>query len=123
MMKLLDLINEEDKKKRPEDITPKDRKKSELIYNLYKTGKFRLDDAPNSLEYQYELPDEWYLSNNEDGTLHIRCLDSLDLYTVIELSTGPWKKRVENIHTYLYRDAKQKVRERFDRHNIYLYME
>lgn len=122
-MKLLDIINEEEKKYTPEDITRKDTKKAELIYNLYKKGKFKLDDEPDSLTYQYELPDEWYLSNNEDGTLHIRCLDSLDLYVIVELTTGPWKKRVENIHTYLYRDAKQKVRERFERHNIYLYVE
>ncbi len=121
-MKLMNIINE-DKKYTPDDITRKDTKKAELIYNLYKKGKFKFDDVPDSLTYHYELPDEWYLSNNEDGTLYIRCLESLDLYTIIELTTGPWKKRVDNIHTYIYRDAKQKVRERFERHNIYLYVE
>ena len=121
-MKFIDLINEDGEKKyTPDDITPKDRKKAELIYNLYKTGKFKLN--PDSLTYHYELPDEWYLSNNEDGTLHIRCLEPIELYTYLELTTGLSKRPVERHHEYIYRGGIHILRERFERHNIYLYVE
>lgn len=104
-------------------LTPKDRKKANLIYNMYKKGKFKFYDDPDSITYHYELPDSWRLTSNHDGTLHILCTEPLELYVWIDLTSGPYKKPVDRMHNYLYRDGKRKIMDKFDRHNIFLYIE
>lgn len=61
-MKLIDIINEE----ADNNLTPKDRKKANLIYKTFKKGKFKPSEGSYSI-YEYELPDEYWLSNDDES--------------------------------------------------------
>ena len=61
-MKLLDIIKEE----ADNNLTEKGRKKANLIYKTFKTGKFKPSVGSQSM-YEYELPDEYWLSNDDES--------------------------------------------------------
>jgi hypothetical protein len=118
-MKLLDIINEE----KDNNLTEKDRKKIELIYGLYKTGKYQVDD----LIYTYVLPDEFWTSNDDETgeliiVLTMNPQQRMELYATMEKSDGTKSNTVpvETEYRSLWDDAKQRIKKKFERHNIQL---
>jgi len=111
-------INEEE-----DNITEKDRKKIELIYGLFKRGKYTVDD----ILYNYVLPDEyWIYDRNDTGELVIVLTmdptEKMKLYAKIRKEDGNLYHREVPVqatqYAYLYDDAKKRVKEKFERFNI-----
>jgi hypothetical protein len=57
-----EILNEE----MDNNLTEKGRKKANLIYKTFKTGKFKPSAGSQSM-YEYELPDEYWLSNDDES--------------------------------------------------------
>ena len=116
-MKLLDIINEE----KDNNLTNKDRKKAELIYKTFKTGKYKDDD---SMVYRYILPDDYWMSNDdESGTIIIvltmNPTQTLNLYAVFPRPDGKtYDHYVDKVHASLYNDAKRKIKKKFEQFNV-----
>lgn len=111
-------INEEE-----DNITEKDRKKIELIYGLFKRGKYTVDD----ILYNYVLPDEyWIYDRNDTGELVIVLTmdptQKMKLYAKIKKEDGNLYHREVPVqatqYTSLYDDAKKRIKEKFERFNI-----
>jgi hypothetical protein len=111
-MKLLDIINEE----KDNNLTEKDRKKIELIYGLFKTGKYQVDD----LTYTYVLPDDYWTSNDDERgeliiVLTMNPQQRMKLYASME---NGHKTEVETQYHYLHNNAKERIKKKFARFNI-----
>jgi hypothetical protein len=116
-MKLFNIINEE----KDNNLTEKDRKKMELIYGLFKTGKYRVDD----LTYIYVLPDEFWTSNDDETgdliiVLTMNPQQTMRLYTTMMGRNGQMTHPtpVEKEYRHLHNDAKDRVKKKFARFNI-----
>ena len=112
-------INEEE----DNNITEKDRKKIELIYGLFKRGKYTVED----ILYNYVLPDEyWIYDRNETGELIVVLTmdptQKMKLYAKIKKEDGNLYHREVPVqatqYASLYDDAKKRIKEKFERFNI-----
>ena len=112
-------INEEE----DNNITEKDRKKIELIYGLFKRGKYTVED----ILYNYVLPDEyWIYDRNETGELVVVLTmdptQKMKLYAKIKKEDGNLYHREVPVqatqYASLYDDAKKRIKEKFERFNI-----
>jgi len=116
-MKLLDIINEE----KDNNLTKKDKKKIELIYGLFKTGKYKVDD----LIYTYVLPDDYWTSNDDESgeliiVLTMNPQQRMKLYATMDngnLSLSPGTE-VETQYHHLHNNAKEMIKKKFARFNI-----
>jgi len=111
-MKLLNIINEE----KDNNLTEKDRKKIELIYGLFKTGKYQVDD----LTYTYVLPDDYWTSNDDESgeliiVLTMNPQQRMKLYASME---NGHKTEVETQYHHLHNNAKERIKKKFARFNI-----
>jgi hypothetical protein len=116
-MKFIDIINEE----RYNNPTDKDRKKMELIYGLFKTGKYRVDD----IIYTYVLPDEFWTSNDDETgelivVLTMNPQQRMKLYATLDngVPSKGYGTEVETLYHHLHNHAKEKIKEKFQRFNI-----
>ena len=116
-MKLLDIINEE----KDNNLTDKGRKKIELIYGLFKTGKYQVDD----LTYTYVLPDDFWTSNDDETgelivVLTMNPQQTMKLYTSMMKRDGTmsYPTLVEKEYRHLHNDAKDRIKKKFARFNI-----
>jgi len=116
-MKLLDIINEE----KDNNLTDKGRKKIELIYGLFKTGKYEVDD----LIYTYVLPDDFWTSNDDETgeliiVLTMNPQQTMRLYTSLRKPDGSltYPTPVETEYRHLHNDAKDRIKKKFARFNI-----
>jgi len=103
------------------NLTEKQRKKIELIYGIYKTGKYQMED----LIYNYVLPDEYWTSiDDETGELTIVLTmnpqQRMELYASMERPNGDITNPVpvETEYRSLWDNAKQRIKNKFERHNI-----
>ena len=112
-------INEEEEN----NITEKDRKKIELIYGLFKRGKYTVED----ILYNYVLPDEyWIYDRNETGELVVVLTmdptQKMKLYAKIKKEDGNLYHREVPVqatqYASLYDNAKKRIKEKFERFNI-----
>ena len=112
-------INEEE----DNNITEKDRKKIELIYGLFKRGKYTVED----ILYNYVLPDEyWIYDRNETGELVVVLTmdptQKMKLYAKIKKEDGNLYHREVPVqatqYASLYDDAKKRIKDKFERFNI-----
>ena len=112
-------INEEE----DNNITEKDRKKIELIYGLFKRGKYTVED----ILYNYVLPDEyWIYDRNETGELIVVLTmdptQKMKLYAKIKKEDGNLYHREVPVqatqYASLYDDAKKRIKDKFERFNI-----
>jgi hypothetical protein len=119
-MKLLDIINEEEK---DNNLTEKDRKKIELIYGLFKRGKYTVDD----ILYNYVLPDEYWTSNDDETgelvvVLTMDPTQKMKLYAKMRKEDGNLYHREVPVmatqYASLYDDAKRRIKDKFERYNI-----
>ena len=113
-------LNEEEE---DNNITEKDRKKIELIYGLFKRGKYTVED----ILYNYVLPDEyWIYDRNETGELIVVLTmdptQKMKLYAKIKKEDGNLYHREVPVqatqYASLYDDAKKRIKEKFERFNI-----
>ena len=114
-MKLLDIINEE----KDYNLTEKDKKKAHLIYKTFKTGKYQVDD----LTYRYELPDEYWISKDEEGnpvvvlTMHPE--QKMKLYASLTFKSGDKHEvSVDRQHKSLYTAAEGRIEKKFQQFNV-----
>lgn len=117
-MKLLDIINEE-KNYDGNNLTEKDRKKAKLIYDTFKTGKYKVDD----LIYRYELPDEYWISKDEEGnpvvvlTMHPE--QKMKLYATMSDWVGDKHELpVDRQYKSLYTAAEGRIEKKFQQFNV-----
>lgn len=112
-------INEEE----DNNITEKDRKKIELIYGLFKRGKYTVED----ILYNYVLPDEyWIYDRSETGELIVVLTmdptQKMKLYAKIKKEDGNLYHREVPVqatqYASLYDDAKKRIKDKFERFNI-----
>jgi hypothetical protein len=105
------------------DLTEKDRKKIELIYGLFKRGKYKVDD----IFYNYVLPEEFWTSNNKETgelivVLTMDPTQKMKLYAKIKKEDGNLYHREVPVeatqYASLYDDAKKRIKEKFERFNI-----
>ena len=115
-MKLLDIIKEE----ADNNLTPKMRKKANLIYKTFKTGKYQVDD----MTYRYELPDEYWLSNDDESgnpvvvlTMHPE--QKMKLYSTMTNWSGEKHEfPVDTQYSHLYRGARERIEKKFQQFNV-----
>jgi len=114
------MVNEEEE---DNDLTEKDRKKIELIYGLFKRGKYTVDD----IFYNYVLPEEFWTSNNKETgelivVLTMDPTQKMKLYAKIKKEDGNLYHREVPVeatqYASLYDDAKKRIKEKFERFNI-----
>ena len=114
------MVNEEEE---DNDLTKKDRKKIELIYGLFKRGKYKVDD----IFYNYVLPEEFWTSNNKETgelivVLTMDPTQKMKLYAKIKKEDGNLYHREVPVeatqYASLYDDAKKRIKEKFERFNI-----
>ena len=114
-------LNEEEEENN--NITEKDRKKIELIYGLFKRGKYTVED----ILYNYVLPDEyWIYDRNETGELIVVLTmdptQKMKLYAKIKKEDGNLYHREVPVqatqYASLYDDAKKRIKDKFERFNI-----
>ena len=112
-------INEEE----DNDLTEKDRKKIELIYGLFKRGKYKVDD----IFYNYVLPEEYWIYDKSESGLLVVVLtmdptQKMKLYAKIKKEDGNLYHREVPVeatqYASLYDDAKKRIKEKFERFNI-----
>ena len=111
-------INEE-KNYDGNNLTEKDRKKAKLIYDTFKTGKYQVDD----LTYRYELPDEYWISKDEEGnpvvvlTMHPE--QKMNLYASLTFKSGDKHEvSVDRQHKSLYTAAEGRIEKKFQQFNV-----
>ena len=114
------MVNEEEE---DNDLTEKDRKKIELIYGLFKRGKYTVED----ILYNYVLPEEYWTSNNKETgelivVLTMDPTQKMKLYAKIKKEDGNLYHREVPVeatqYASLYDDAKKRIKEKFERFNI-----
>lgn len=113
-MKLIDILKEE-RRYTDNDITDKDGKKAKLIYGILKTGK--VNSTSTDITYRYELPDDYWLSiDDETGEiiviLTMNPLQTMKLYSKLDSSTteSPVGEEYDSIHRYVKEKIKNKFR-------------
>jgi len=113
-------INEEEK---DNNLTEKDRKKIELIYKLFKRGKYTIND----IQYNYVLPEEFWTSNNDETgelivVLTMDPTQKMKLYAKMRKDDGNLYHREVPVmatqYASSYDDAKKRIKEKFERFNI-----
>jgi hypothetical protein len=99
----------------------KSQKKAKLIYDLFSTGNYTVDD----LIYKYVLPEEYWVNiDDETGTpiivLTMNPTQTMKLYTSIRKPDGSLTHPtpVEKEYRHLHNDAKDRVKKKFARFNI-----
>ena len=103
------------------NLTEKNNKKIELIYKLFKTGKYQVDD----LTYTYVLPDDFWTSNDDESgeliiVLTMNPQQTMKLYTSIKKQDGtmshpiPVEKEYHHIHNH----AKDRIKKKFEQFGI-----
>jgi len=129
-MKLLDIIkkyvgthlerkeslNEDPKRYTEDDLTNKDRKNIKILYNFFKTGRYTDDD----LTYEYVLPDEYYVSIDDETGMPLVILtmnptQTLDLFMVL---TKTYIPKVDKEYNNLYKDVKRRIKHKFNSFGI-----
>jgi len=129
-MKLLDIIkkyvgthlerkeslNEDPKRYTEDDLTDKDRKNIKILYNFFKTGRYTDDD----LTYEYVLPDEYYVSIDDETGMPLVILtmnptQTLDLFMVL---TKTYIPKVDKEYNNLYKDVKRRIKHKFNSFGI-----
>jgi len=129
-MKLLDIIkkyvgthlerkeslNEDPKRYTEDDLTDKDRKNIKILYNFFKTGRYTDDD----LTYEYVLPDEYYVSIDDETGIPVVILtmnptQTLDLFMVL---TKTYIPKVDKEYNNLYKDVKRRIKHKFNSFGI-----
>jgi hypothetical protein len=112
-------LNEE----KDNNLTIKDRKKIELIYKLFKRGKY----TENDILYNYVLPDEYWTSNDDETgelivVLTMDPTQKMKLYAKMRKEDGNLYHREVPVqatqYASLYDDAKRRIKEKFERFNI-----
>ena len=105
------------------DLTKKDRKKIELIYGLFKRGKYTVED----ILYNYVLPDEYWIYDKSESGLLVVVLtmdptQKMKLYAKMRKEDGNLYHREVPVmatqYASLYDDAKKRIKEKFERFNI-----
>jgi hypothetical protein len=105
------------------NLTEKDRKKIELIYGLFKRGKYTVED----ILYNYVLPDEYWTSNDDETgdlivVLTMDPTQKMKLYAKMRKEDGNLYHREVPVeatqYASLYDDAKRRIKEKFERFNI-----
>jgi len=113
-------LNEEEE---DNNLTEKDRKKIELIYGLFKRGKYKVDD----IFYNYVLPEEyWIYDKRKSGELVVVLTmdptQKMKLYAKMRKEDGNLYHREVPVeatqYASLYDDAKKRIKEKFERFNI-----
>jgi hypothetical protein len=129
-MKLLDIIkeyvdthlerkeslNEDPKRYTEDDLTDKDRKNIKILYNFFKTGRYTDDN----LTYEYVLPDEYYVSIDDETGMPLVILtmnptQTLDLFMVL---TKTYIPKVDKEYNNLYKDVKRRIKLKFNSYGI-----
>ena len=104
----------------------KAQKKAKLIFDLLKTGKYKVELEHMDIQYKYVLPDEYYVSIDDVlGTpiivLTMNPTQQLELYTLIPTYNGEIvEEPVNREYKSLYRGAKDRIIKKFERYNIEL---
>jgi len=113
-------LNEEEE---DNNLTDKDRKKIELIYKLFKRGKY----TENDILYNYVLPEEYWTSNDDETgelivVLTMDPTQKMKLYAKMRKEDGNLYHREVPVeatqYASLYDDAKRRIKEKFERFNI-----
>jgi hypothetical protein len=114
------MVNEEEK---DNELTDKDRKKIELIYKLFKRGKY----TENDIIYNYVLPDEYWTSNDDETgelivVLTMDPTQKMKLYSTMRKEDGNLYHHEVPVratqYASLYDDAKRRIKDKFERYNI-----
>jgi hypothetical protein len=110
-MKLLDLINEE--------LSDNDRKKCRILFDQFKSGIVTLDDQ----KYKYYLKDEYEIMTTRYTPKPVieikgRFDNSIRVYEILD--NGHLTLMDYGIYNSLYSKIKEKVKKRFNLHNVLL---
>jgi len=110
-MKLLDLINEE--------LSDNDRKKCRILFDQFKSGIVTLDDQ----KYKYYLKNEYEIMNTQYTPMPVieiigRFDNSIRVYKIVD--NGHLTLMDYGIYNTIYSKIKQKVKKRFNLHNVLL---
>lgn len=106
-----------------EDITDKDRKRAKLIYKTFKVGIIPSDNDKD-IKYRYTLPDEYYISiDDETGDIIIALTihPEKQLKITALFDTGTRFEREMDVdagYDHLYRHMKRKIQDKFESFNI-----
>jgi hypothetical protein len=117
-MKFLDIINEEVKVLKPEQLTNKEIQKAKLIYKTFKRGYFKYD---NHSSYGYELPDDYFIYKYlGDVCIKLTGEEGQDIRTFSKMRVfgSDKEKELEPQHKALTNWVKEKLQEKFDKFNI-----
>jgi hypothetical protein len=109
-------LNEDPKRYTEDDLTDKDRKNIKILYNFFKTGRYTDDD----LTYEYVLPDEYYVSIDDETGMPLVILtmnptQTLDLFMVL---TKTYLPKVDKEYNNLYKDTKRRIKHKFNSFGI-----
>ena len=109
-------LNEDPKRYTEDDLTNKDRKNIKILYNFFKTGRYTDDD----LTYEYVLPDEYYVSIDDETGIPVVILtmnptQTLDLFMVL---TKTYIPKVDKEYNNLYKDVKRRIKHKFNSYGI-----
>jgi hypothetical protein len=109
-------LNEDPKRYTEDDLTNKDRKNIKILYNFFKTGRYTDDD----LTYEYVLPDEYYVSIDDETGIPVVILtmnptQTLDLFMVL---TKTYLPKVDKEYNNLYKDTKRRIKQKFNSYGI-----
>lgn len=102
-----------------EELTDKDRKKCETLFNLYKSGMITIDDQ----KYKYHLKDEHQIitvPSNSHPIIEIigRFDNSIRVYEILD--NGHLTLLDYELNNSLYSKIKAKVKKRFSNYNVHL---
>jgi rRNA maturation protein Nop10 len=102
-----------------EELTDKDRKKCETLFNLYKSGMVTVDDE----KYKYYLKDEHQIitvPSNSHPIIEIigRFDNSIRVYEILD--NGHLTLLDYELNNSLYSKIKAKVKKRFSNYNVHL---
>jgi hypothetical protein len=106
-----------------DDITDKDRKRAKIIYKTFKVGYFPSDNDKD-IKYRYTLPDEYYISiDDESGDIIIVLTmnpeKQLKITALFDTGTPTEREMDVNLgYDHLYRHIKRKIQEKFKSFNI-----
>jgi hypothetical protein len=109
-------LNEDPKRYTEDDLTDKDRKNIKILYNFFKTGRYTDDN----LTYEYVLPDEYYVSIDDETGMPLVILtmnptQTLDLFMVL---TKTYIPKVDKEYNNLYKDVKRRIKQKFNSYGI-----
>jgi hypothetical protein len=113
------LVQPEEPKAINEELTDKDRKKCETLFNLYKSGMVTLNDE----KYKYYLKDEHQIitvPSNSHPIIEIigRFDNSIRVYEILD--NGHLTLLDYGLNNRIYSEIKAKVKKRFSNYNVHL---